>query len=107
MVSPAGPKGRGHDKSGAGRWRGGLVRADPDSGFWFHGEWIPDPYEWLENLDDPEARSWIQEQEAATHCILDSAPGRERLRVEVTTASRYERLSRPVRAGATEFVWQA
>ena len=31
------------------------ARCDPDSGFWFHGEWIPDPYEWLENLDDPEA----------------------------------------------------
>jgi prolyl oligopeptidase len=83
------------------------ARRDPDSGFWFHGEWIPDPYEWLENLDDPEARSWIEEQEAATHRILDAAPGRERLRAEVTRASRYERLSRPVRAGGTEFVWQA
>lgn len=83
------------------------ARRDPDSGFWFHGEWIPDPYEWLENLDDPEARSWIEEQEAATHRILDAAPSRERLRAEVTRASRYERLSRPVRAGGTEFVWQA
>ena len=52
------------------------ARRDPDSGFWFHGEWIPDPYEWLENLDDPEARSWIEEQEAATHRILHAAPGR-------------------------------
>ena len=83
------------------------ARRDPDSGFWFHGEWIPDPYEWLENLDDPEARSWIEEQEAATHRILDAVPGRERLRAEVARASRYERLSRPVRAGGREFVWQA
>ncbi len=83
------------------------ARCDPDSGFWFHGEWIPDPYEWLENLDDPEARSWIEEQEAATHRILDAVPGRDRLRAEVTRASRYERLSRPVRAGGREFVWQA
>lgn len=52
------------------------ARRDPDSGLWFHGEWIPDPYEWLENLDDPEPRSWIEEQEAATHRILDAArPG--------------------------------
>ena len=83
------------------------ARRDPDSGFWFHGEWIHDPYEWLENLDDPEARAWIEEQEAATHGILDAAPGRERLRAAVTRASRYERLSRPVRAGGTDFVWQA
>ena len=34
-------------------------------------------------------------------------PGRDRLRAEVTSASRYERLSRPIRAGGTEFVWQA
>ena len=83
------------------------ARREQDSGFWFHGEWIADPYEWLENLDDPEARSWIEEQEAASHRILDAVPGRERLRAEVTRASRYERLSRPVRAGGAEFVWQA
>src|SRR4051794_24059099 len=83
------------------------ARRDPASGLWFHGEWIPDPYEWLENFDGPGARSWIEEQEAATHRILDAAPGRERLRAEVTRASRYERLSRPVRAGGAEFVWWA
>lgn len=83
------------------------ARRDPDSGFWFHGEWIPDPYEWLEDLDDPEARVWVEEQEAATHHILDAVPGRDRLRAEVARASRYERLSRPVRAGGHEFVWQA
>ena len=41
-----------------------VVRADPDSGFWFHGEWIPDPYEWLERFDDSEVMGWIEEQEA-------------------------------------------
>ena len=38
------------------REEGGTVRADPDSGFWFHGRWIPDPYEWLERFDDPEVK---------------------------------------------------
>lgn len=86
---------------------GGLVRADPDSGFWFHGEWIPDPYEWLERFDDPEVTGWIEEQEAATHVLLDAVPTRDRFRAAVTRASRYERLSRPIRAGGREFVWQA
>ncbi|HVL22569.1 MAG TPA: hypothetical protein VM450_00705, partial [Thermomicrobiales bacterium] len=49
-----------------------MVRADPNSGFWFHGEWIPDPYEWLERFDDPEVMGWIGEQEAATHGLLDA-----------------------------------
>jgi prolyl oligopeptidase len=89
------------------RTPGGIVRPDPDSGFWFHGRWIPDPYEWLERFDDPEAQAWIEEQEAATHAILDAVPARDRLRAEVTRASRYERLSRPIRAGDREFVWQA
>jgi prolyl oligopeptidase len=86
---------------------GGTVRADPDSGFWFHGRWIPDPYEWLERFDDPEVRGWIEQQEAATHALLDAVPTRDRLRAAVTRASRYERLSRPIRAGGREFVWQA
>ena len=50
------------------------ARRDPDSGFWFHGEWIPDPYEWLEQFDDPEVRAWIEEQEAATHRFSTRCP---------------------------------
>ena len=50
---------------------------------------------------------WIEEQEAATHALLDAAPTRDRIRAAVTRASRYERLSRPIRAGGREFVWQA
>jgi prolyl oligopeptidase len=80
---------------------------DPDSGFWFHGEWIPDPYEWLERFDDPGVMGWIEEQEAATHALLDAVPTRERIRATVTRVSRYQRLSRPIRAGGREFVWQA
>jgi hypothetical protein len=55
-----------------------MVRADPDSGFWFHGAWIPDPYEWLERFDDPEVMGWIEEQEASTHALLDAVPTRDR-----------------------------
>jgi prolyl oligopeptidase len=84
-----------------------MMRADPDSGFWFHGEWISDPYEWLERLDDPEVMGWIEDQEAATHALLDAVPARERIRATVTRVSRYERLSRPIRAGGREFVRQA
>ncbi len=83
------------------------ARTDPDSGFWFHGEWIPDPYEWLERFKDPEVIGWIGEQEATTHAILDAVPRRDRIRAAVTRASRYDRLSRPIRAGGREFVWQA
>lgn len=84
-----------------------MVRADPDSGFWFHGEWISDPYQWLERFDDPEVMGWIEEQEAVTHALLDAVPTRERIRAAVTRFSRYARLSRPIRAGGREFVWQA
>lgn len=84
-----------------------MVRADPDSGFWFHGEWISDPYEWLERFDDPEVMGWIEEQEAVTHAVLDVVPTRERIRTAVTRFLRYDRASRPIRAGGREFVWQA
>lgn len=84
-----------------------MVRVDPGSGFWFHGGWIPDPYAWLERFDDAEVMDWIEEQETATHVLLDAVPTRDRFRAAVSRASRYERLSRPVRAGGREFVWQA
>ena len=83
------------------------MQPDPHSGFWFHGEWVPDPYEWLERFDDPEVAGWIEEQEAATHALLDAVPARDRFRAAVTRFSRYERLSRPIRAGGREFVWRA
>jgi prolyl oligopeptidase len=84
-----------------------AARRDPAAGITRHGRWFADPYAWLEQLDAEEARTWLAAQEAATHAILGAVPGREWLREAVARSTGYERLSRPLRAGGREFIWQA
>ena len=43
----------------------------------YHGTRVPDPYRWLEDLNAPATREWIESQNAATFRYLDTIPGRE------------------------------
>ncbi|MDC0709464.1 prolyl oligopeptidase family serine peptidase [Stigmatella sp. ncwal1] len=85
------------------------ARHDPESGYTLHGRRFDDPYLWLEQLDSAETRAWIAAQEAVTHSVLRSVPGRNGLRASVARAARYARLSPPILAGphGREFLWQA
>jgi len=85
-----------------------VARRDPVTGYELHGQWIRDPYAWMERLDDPETREWIAGQEAATERVLHAVPGRGWLRAEVNRAARYARRSAPIPAGPDrEFAWEA
>lgn len=86
-----------------------AARRDPHSGYTLHGRRFDDPYLWLEQIDDPEARAWLEAQEAAAQGLLHGVPGRAWLRAAVAGAARYARRSRPIRTGphGREFVWQA
>jgi prolyl oligopeptidase len=85
------------------------TRRDPDSGYTLHGRRFDDPYAWLERLDDEETQAWIAAQEAVTHTVLRTVPGRYWLRAAVARSTRHTRLSPPIPAGedGREFVWQA
>ena len=45
----------------------------------YHGIQVVDPYRWLEDLKDPEVRSWMKAQAAYTTDVLAKIPGREAL----------------------------
>ncbi len=60
-----------------------------------HGVEIHDPYRWLENIDDPKVRAWIEAQNRLTKSILDSLHGRARLESEIEKIFRKESLSLP------------
>src|SRR5919198_2235006 len=62
-----------------------------------HGVEIVDPYRWLEDGQSPETRAWIDAQNAYTHALLDSLPGREAIRQRLTALSRYDVQSTPQR----------
>lgn len=49
-----------------------------------HGVTVTDPYRWLEDQASPETRTWINAQNAYTHALLDSYPGRARLEQRAT-----------------------
>ena len=72
----------------------------------YHGVAIPDPYRWLEDLDAPEVRTWIEAQNAATDSFLARIPGRDALRTRLTELWNYPRKSPPKRAGK-RWAWRA
>jgi len=57
-----------------------TARRDPESGYTLHGRRFEDPYAWLERLEAAETQAWLTAQEAVTHAVLRSVPGREGLR---------------------------
>src|SRR5581483_3972759 len=47
---------------------------------WYHGVPVDDPYRWLEDQHSSQTRVWVTEQNNYARTILDSIPGRDRIR---------------------------
>jgi len=69
----------------------------------FHGTKVADPYRWLENIDTPETRAWIEAQNKVTFDYLAKIPGRERIKQRLTEIWNYERYSSPQQYGGKYF----
>lgn len=52
----------------------------------FHGEFVEDPYRWLEDTASSDVRAWFEAQNAYARTILDAVPGRAALRDELARA---------------------
>jgi prolyl oligopeptidase len=65
----------------------------------YFGTLVPDPYRWLEDVEAPQTRRWIEAQNALTESVLATAPQREALRARLTEVWDYERRGVPERAG--------
>ena len=61
-----------------------------------HGVEVVDPYRWLEDQNSPETRAWIDAQNRYTRSVLDSIPGRERLRKRIAKLLKVDSVSEPV-----------
>jgi prolyl oligopeptidase len=62
----------------------------------YHGHRIEDPYRWMEALDTPDIKTWIDAQNAATDRYLESLPLREPLRARITELWNYPKVSLPI-----------
>ncbi len=62
----------------------------------YHGQRIEDPYRWMEALDTPEIKAWIEAQNALTNRYLASLPLRGPLGVRIAELWNYPKVSLPV-----------
>jgi prolyl oligopeptidase len=65
----------------------------------YHGVRVSDPYQWMENLDDPELKPWLEIQEELTEEVLASVPCREKFRNRLRELSRSRGLGIPYARG--------
>lgn len=64
---------------------------------------LQDPYRWLEDLDSPETRAWIESQNKKTFDFLERIPQREAIRRRMTELSNYEKCGVPFKEGGRYF----
>ncbi len=70
----------------------------------FFGTTVADPYRWLEDPNTPEARAWIEAQNAVTETYLASIPQRAAIRDRLTALWNFERTMPPIKRGGTYLV---
>tara|TARA_R110002033_G_scaffold26079_1_gene59797 strand:- start:238 stop:2382 length:2145 start_codon:yes stop_codon:yes gene_type:complete len=69
------------------------------------GEYIADPYRWLENdvREDPEVAEWVKAENAVTDAYLEKLPGRKVLAESMTELFNFDDLGNPDEAGGKYF----
>jgi prolyl oligopeptidase len=71
-----------------------------------HGVRVEDPYRWLEDLDSPETKAWVEAQDKVTFSWLESVPARESIKERLTRLWNYERYGAPFRKGGRYFYFR-
>ena len=69
----------------------------------YHGTRVADPYRWLEELDSPQTRSWIEAQNEITFGYLQDIPTRQTINKRLTALWDYERYGMPFKEGGRYF----
>ena len=68
-----------------------------------HGATVADPYRWLEEIDSPETKAWIEAENRLSFGVLDRIPERAAIRRRLEQVWNYERFSVPHREGGRTF----
>jgi len=62
----------------------------------YHGVAVPNPYDWLEDLDSAETSDWVARQNKQTFDYLAKLPDREAIRQRLTQVWNYAKYEAPV-----------
>ncbi|HLP41548.1 MAG TPA: prolyl oligopeptidase family serine peptidase, partial [Fibrobacteria bacterium] len=71
-----------------------------------HGIAVEDPYRWLEDLDSPETRAWVEAQDKVTFAYLEAISARDRIKERLTRLWNYERYGAPFKKGGRYFLFK-
>ena len=52
----------------------------------YHGTKVADPYRWLEDVDSPDTRAWVEAENRVTFAYLEQIPERERIRNQFSSS---------------------
>jgi prolyl oligopeptidase len=69
----------------------------------YHGISVADPYRWLEDVDSPETREWIQQQNELTFSYLRQIPARDHLNKRLTELWDFAKAWAPYQRGGRYF----
>ena len=69
----------------------------------YFGRSVPDPYRWMEDLDSPATKSWVEAENAVTFAYLGKLPQRDSIRDRLTKLWNYPRTQVPVRVAGEIF----
>jgi len=69
----------------------------------YHGIKVADPYRWMEDVDSPATRAWVQTEAKLTSSYLAAIPGRDRIAQRLKEIWNFERWNAPEKHGAAWF----
>jgi prolyl oligopeptidase len=69
----------------------------------YFGTRVADPYRWMEDVDSPEVKQWVMEQNAVTAAYLRTVPGRDAMKQRLLALTNYERFTLPGRESGRYF----
>src|SRR5215211_3293676 len=69
----------------------------------YHGTKVADPYRWLEDLDSPETKAWVEAENKLTFGFLESIPERSAIKDRLTKLWNYEKYGIPFKEGHRYF----
>jgi prolyl oligopeptidase len=72
----------------------------------YHGTKVPDPYRWLEDVDSPETRAWVEAENRVTFAYLEQIPERARIHRRLTALWDYPKYGAPFKKGGRYFFFK-
>lgn len=69
----------------------------------YHGNAVADPYRWLEDVDSPETKRWVDAQNEVTFAYLAAIPERAAIRERLTRLWDFPKYGVPFREGGRTF----